>query len=341
MVKNPSTYQTQFFELVRERVGNNEMLVDTLSELLNCSKDSAYRRIRGTTELSLNDSIKIANHFGIALSTLSAQNDQSVIFQKSSFINSIENFKNYLLQSLGQLKRIQQYENHRLIYQAKDLPIYYQFRFPKLAAFKIYVWLKSVYGLDYFDGMSFNPQLIPADLLQLTKELWETYSQINSTEIWNDSTILSMVNQLEYYYEAGLLSSKEEALQICDDFQEMMKMVYKQALSGKKAHHSNPEEHTKANYEMYYHEILIMDNHILAELDQNQTVYFIPYAGLNYLNTKDPGLNLKMKEYLEGQTKKSSLISNSSEKERNKFFIRIKNRIDQLKNRIEASNPFM
>lgn len=341
MVKNPSTYQTLFFELVRDRIKDNEMLVDILSELLNCSKDSAYRRIRGTTELSLNDSIKIANHFGIPLSQLSTQHNQSIVFQKSSFINSIDDFQNYLLQSLGQLQHIQQYEHHRLIYQAKDLPIYYQFRFPKLAAFKIYVWLKSVYGIDYFEGMSFNPQFIPKELLKLAKELWEAYSKINSVEIWNDTTILSMVNQLEYYYDAGLLSSKEEAVQICDEFQEMMKMIYKQALSGKKVHHSNSEELSDASYEMYYHEILIMDNHILAELDNNQSIYFVPYAGLNYLNTKDPSLNLKMKEYLVGQTKKSSLISNISEKERNKFFIRIKNRIDQLKNRIEASNPFM
>ncbi len=327
--------------MVRARVGDNEMLADTLSELLGCSKDSAYRRMRGTTELSLNDSVKIANHFGLSLNHLSVTSNQSVVFQKSSFIDSVEAFRNYLLQSLGQLQSIQKYEHHRLIYQAKDLPIYYQFRFPKLAAFKIYVWLKSIYGIDHLEGMSFKEQLIPSDLLDLAKELWETYSHINSTEIWNDTTILSMVNQLEYYYEAGLLSSKEEAVQVCDEFQEMMKMIYKQALHGKKVHPTKPDEFSSAKYEMYYHEILIMDNHILAELDENKAQYFVPYAGLNFLNTNDPNLVAKMRTYLEGQTKKSSLISSISEKERNKFFIRIKNRIDQLKSRIEASNPFM
>ncbi len=341
MVKNPSDYQSKFFGMVRDRVADNEMLVDIIAELLDCSRDSAYRRIRGSTELCLNDMVKIARHFNLPLNELLARNEHSVLFQKSNFIDNVDDFRNYLLQSLGQLKRIKQYKRHRLIYQAKDVPIYYQFRHPKLAAFKIYVWLKSIYDVDRLEGTNFELSMIPSDLLDLAKQLWETYSEINSVEIWNDTTILSLINQLEYYFEAGLLSSKEEALEICDEFQEMMKLIYKQALKGQKAHHSNSDTFSNAEYQMYYHEILIMDNHIMAELDKNQKIYFMPYAGLNYLNTSDPVLTERMSAYLEGQTKKSSLISNLSEKERNKFFIRIKNRIDQLKSRIENTNPFM
>ncbi len=205
----------------------------------------------------------------------------------------------------------------------------------------MFVWLKSIYGVQHLNGFQYELDMIPQDLKDLGLELWEAYSRINSVEIWNDTTILSLLNQLEYYYEAGLLNSKEEAIAICEEYQEMMKLIYRQALRGKKAHHKNTEEFGSANYHMYYHEILIMDNHILAELDQNKKIYFVPYAGLNYLNTNDPALTESMSNYLGGQKEKSSLISNISEKERNKFFIRIKNRIDQLKSKIEMTNPFM
>ena len=205
----------------------------------------------------------------------------------------------------------------------------------------MFVWLKSIYGVDRLDSFQYEVNMIPKDLLKLGEDLWEAYSKINSVEIWNDTTILSLLNQLEYYYEAGLLNSKEEAIAICDEYQDMMKLIYRQALRGKKAHHNNAEEFSAAEYKMYYHEILIMDNHILAELDQNKKLYFVPYAGLNYLNTNDPLLTESMSQYLNGQKEKSSLISNISEKERNKFFIRIKTRIDQLKSKIEMTNPFM
>ncbi|MGB0979366.1 MAG: hypothetical protein ACPGVV_08220 [Croceimicrobium sp.] len=340
-MKNPNTFQHKFFELVKERVQDHEMLVDVITDLLHCSRDSAYRRIRGTTELSLNDMVVIARHFNIPLNHLLGQTNQSVVFQRGNFIRSIEDFRVYLETSLIQLKNIGNYKAHQLIYQAKDVPIYYQFRYPKLSAFKMFVWLKSIYGVQHLSGFQYELDMIPQDLKDLGLQLWEAYSKINSVEIWNDTTILSLLNQLEYYYEAGLLSSKEEAIGICEEYQEMMKLIYQQALRGKKAHSSKSEEFGSADYHMYYHEILIMDNHILVELDQNKKMYFVPYAGVNYLNTSDPYLTESMSTFLLGQKEKSSLISSISEKERNKFFIRIKNRIDQLKNKIEMTNPFM
>ncbi len=340
-MKNPNTFQNKFFELVKERVQDHEMLVDVITDLLHCSRDSAYRRIRGTTDLSLNDMAVIARHFSIPLNHLLGQSDQSVLFQRGNFIRSLEDFRTYLESSLTQLRSIANYKSHQLIYQAKDVPIYYQFRFPKLSAFKMFVWLKSIYGVQHLNGLQYESGMIPQDLKDLGVQLWEAYSKINSVEIWNDTTILSLLNQLEYYYEAGLLNSKEEAIAICEEYQEMMKLVYQQALRGKKAHAKKLDEFGSADYHMYYHEILIMDNHILVELDQNKKIYFVPYAGVNYLNTNDPLLTDSMSTYLWSQKEKSSLISNISEKERNKFFIRIKNRIDQLKNKIEMTNPFM
>jgi len=340
-MKNPNTFQNKFFELVKERVQDHEMLVDVITDLLHCSRDSAYRRIRGTTDLSLNDMAVIARHFSIPLNHLLGQSDQSVLFQRGNFIRSIEDFRTYLESSLTQLRSIANFKSHQLIYQAKDVPIYYQFRYPKLSSFKMFVWLKSIYGVQHLNGLQYESDMIPQDLKDLGVQLWEAYSKINSVEIWNDTTILSLLNQLEYYYEAGLLNSKEEAIAICEEYQEMMKLVYQQALRGKKAHAKKLDEFGSADYHMYYHEILIMDNHILVELDQNKKIYFVPYAGVNYLNTNDPLLTDSMSTYLWSQKEKSSLISNISEKERNKFFIRIKNRIDQLKNKIEMTNPFM
>jgi hypothetical protein len=340
-MKNPNNFQRTFFDMVRDRVNDHEILVDVITDLLHCSRDSAYRRIRGTTDLSLNDTVVIARHFGIPLNHLIGQSANSVVFQKDSFIRSLDDFRKHLQNTVLHLRSIQNHKGHQLIYQAKDLPLYYQFRFPKMSAFKMFVWLKSFYGVDRLEGFHYELDMIPADLLELGKEIWQEYAKINSVEIWNDTTILSLLSQLEYYYESGLLNSKEEAIAICEEYQDLMKLIYQQALRGKKAHPRNLNEFSTADYKMYYHEILIMDNHILAELDHNKRTYFMPYAELNYLNTNDPLLTENLAEYLGAQIEKSSLISNISEKERNKFFIRIKNRIDQLKSKIESTNPFM
>lgn len=341
MVKNPSTYQAKFFDMVRERVPDNEMLVDILAEVLDCSKDSAYRRIRGTTDLNVNDMVKVAKHFNIPLNEWAGQSGQSVVFQNASNIRSLEDFRSYLLTLSGQLQRVLQYPDHKVIYQAKDIPIYYHFRSPKLTSFKIYLWLKTMYNIPEFQGVPYRKELIPTDLVDLAKELWESYCYMNSVEIWNDTSVVSLISQLEYYYEAGLMESKEDTLILCEEAAEMLRLIKAQSVKAKKAHPYQRNTFTEATYDLYYHEILLMDNHIMAQLNENRRIYFIPYAGLNYLNTQDPKLNKQMAEYLEGQIKKSSLIRDMSEKERNKFFIRIIQRIELLKSKIEATSSFM
>jgi hypothetical protein len=59
--------QNAFFERVRERMNSNLSLVNEIAEVLNVSNDSAYRRLRGETALSLNEAFLLASHFQIAL----------------------------------------------------------------------------------------------------------------------------------------------------------------------------------------------------------------------------------------------------------------------------------
>lgn len=333
--------QKLFFQKVQEKLTERQNLSDILADLLCVSKDSAYRRIRGSTEISLNEATRIAQHFGIAIDEVMGEQKNSALFTKGPFIRNLDDYRAYMQRTIQQLEVIKSKPNHLMYYQAKDIPVYYQFGFPKVASFKIYVWLKSVYNIQKIEGKNFDLKSIPPDLLELAQKQWELFSQINTVEFWNDTTILSILKQLEYYYEAGLMHSKEQAIGVCDEFQKMMKLIYKQSLASQKIHAINHDEFSKASYSMYYHELLLMDNHILVEQNDQELYYFVPYAGVNFLSTSDPVLTQDLRKYMQEQTKKSSLISDISEKERNKFFIRIKNQIDKLRQKIESTDPFM
>jgi hypothetical protein len=334
-------FQLIFLEKVKQKTNENHSLVDVITDVLQISKDAAYRRMRGETELSFDETVRLANHFRVSLSEVAGHSENSAVFQRQSFIKTIDNYREYLQNSLTQLEYIANQKNHMMYYQAKDIPAFYHYALPKLAAFKIYVWLKSVYGIDKIDGENYNLSMIPEDLIEIVGKQWEVFSRINSTEIWSETTIRSIINQIEYYYEAGFFSSKEEALGICDEFKEMMKIIYKQALNGRKVHAHNSDVFSSASYSMYFHEILLMDNHILTEFGEHNILYFIPYAGINYLSTADPDLTSDLKEFMSSQLKKAASVDNISEKERNRFFIRIKTKIDQLREKIISTDPFL
>ncbi|MDZ7848192.1 MAG: hypothetical protein U5L96_16375 [Owenweeksia sp.] len=56
--------------------------------------------------------------------------------------------------------------------------------------------------------------------------------------------------------------------------------------------------------------------------------------------TTDQKITSQIQGFLNGQVKKSALMSDISEKDRNRFFIRIKGHIDQLRDRIKGTDPF-
>jgi hypothetical protein len=61
---------------------------------------------------------------------------------------------------------------------------------------------------------------------------------------------------------------------------------------------------------------------------------FIPFNTMNILTTSDDAFCEKTEDYLINLTSKSILISTSGEKERNKFFNMMEDKIEKVKSRL-------
>lgn len=330
--------QEALFAKIRETMANPKELAKVVQDILNVSADAAYRRLRSETALSIDEAYKLSNHYKVALSDLESFRSDHVTFVKRPFIDSIEKFEFFMKQSLEQLNALTSDPNHLMVYTAKDVPLFYQYKYKELGAFKIYVWMRGIYDIERINNEYYTVSKIPERLLDLAQKQWEAYSRINAIEIWNDTTITSSLNQIHYYYEAGMLEGKEEALLLCDQMDDMLKLIYKQARFGKRVYENG--EPTNIDYKLYFHEVLIMDNNIISKIN-NRLIYNIPYAAVNFLSTTNEELAGEMYHYILRQAQKSSYMTDVSEKDRNKFFLRLRNRIDDLRSRIENSEPFM
>lgn len=332
-------YQQAFFERLKELHSSPKMLADEITAVLGSSKDGVYRRMRGDTALSIDEAVKLAQHYNLPLHSPEG-NDGLLVFQKQPMIQTEADFRAYLQRTLVLLQTIEKFPTKRVYYSAKDVPIFYHFQFKELGAFKMYVWMKSVYDIQKIDAQHYTMQSLPPDLLELGQKLWAAYAKLPALEIWNDTTMASVIKQVEYYFEAGLLHSKEEALLICGQLKELIRRLYKQASKGSRTNTNDEELETGVAFEMYVNELLVMDNHILVEHGTDM-IYLVPYGGINYMNTRNPKICESMRGFMQQQAKKSVLISSFSEKDRNKFFIKLRYRVDQLVEKIEKSNPFL
>ena len=82
MPQTPATtnIQSVFLAQIRGRVSENISFADKLAELLNVSRDSAYRRIRGETVLSLDEVKTLCDRFGVSLDALFSPSANTSLF---------------------------------------------------------------------------------------------------------------------------------------------------------------------------------------------------------------------------------------------------------------------
>ena len=136
-----------------------------------------------------------------------------------------------------------------------------------------------------------------------------------------------------YYFESGALS-KNLALKICKDFEEVIYHVEEQAI-----HQCIIGSKNKANYHLYANDIHLMTNTIMV-ITPFQKVFFTPFTVISYFKIDHQPTCELMYEFFQKQMSNSKLLVNAGEKDRSLFFKRIHEKIAKLRDIIETSKSF-
>lgn len=323
--------QQTFLAKVKAAAPSNISLVDELAELLNTSNDSAYRRLRGETLLSIDEIALICSHFKVPFETNSQTESGTVQFNYFKMEGKAANFKLWLLGMANNVKHIQAVSGSNILYAADDVPIWHHFYDEKLAAFKIFYWLKSIVNDPDFADKKFDPALIDTELLVSSKELLGYYNQIPSTEIWSEDTLNSTLKQVEYFWESGFFHSSQDAINICDLISAEIHLIQQKAEQESKLLEKG--EFGQPNFKLYQSEVMIGNNSILVSMG-NSKVAYVSNNTFNMMSTTTPDFVAENELWLKNLIRKSILISGVSEKQRNRFFSILHSKIDLLKQQI-------
>ena len=325
---SPENIQSTFLEEVKKRLPPNLLLVDELSEILNVSRDSTYRRLRGETILSLDEVKKICNHFNVSLDALMAPTSEMVSFHNRAINHRNFTFEQWLKSVLHNLEMISSLPQKEITYYAKDIPLFHYFKFPELASFKMFFWMKSYLNYPQYANEKFRPELISKDLQAIGQKVWGKYANIPSTEIWSEETTNITLKQIEFYHESGVIS-KEQALHFCELHTLLINSIREEASSGSKNDQAG-------KFNMFKNEILIAETTIFFKMGDKRVAY-ITYNTMNVLTTSNESFCREIEDYLDNVRNKSIQISTSAEKERNKFFNKMDEKTRWLKETISKS----
>ena len=324
-ISNP--VQSAFFEQVRKHLPPNVSFADALAEILTISKDSAYRRIRGETILSLDEVKKLCERFNISLDAVIGSASEFASFRYRLVDKTHFTINDWLNSILENLKRLPNNGGGELLYFAKDLPIFYYFNSPWLSAFKIFFWKNSVLRYDHDEHLKFDPEQVSKETTTLGQRIYDRYTCIRRTEIWSEETLNVTLRQIQFYHECGFLADSSMAVRLCDEYLTLLNLIRRWAGVGYNQNMENA-------FELYKNDLLIADNTILFRIGENRIV-FIPYNSFNILTTTNEIFCKQTDDYLVNVIRKSEKISTIGEKERQIFFNHMEEKILKIRHKLQ------
>lgn len=322
--------QQELFSYLKTSLPPHLSIVDELCDLLGLGADSVYRRIRGEKPLTLSELKVICEHYHLSLDQLLHLESDTVVFRAPDILRRNLPFTSLLRSILQQVNYFSSFKNRQMLYICKDMPIWQFYLSKELAAFKTFFWAKTInkepeYANKLFSLKDFNFD----EIYDVGRQIIETYNQIPCIELWNQESINSTISQINFYKDSEQFRDGKDVEVVINSFLAVLDHLKLQAERGVKFMPGDGEVRYKAAVQLYINEVVIGSNTILAELDNTKLV-FIPYNVFSFMLTKDSRFNESVFEGFETLKSRSTLISETGEKDRNRFFKILKDRVNSL-----------
>lgn len=324
-------FQAKFVAQLKSVLPQNISLAEELSDLLNISTDSVYRRLRCQSAFSFDEVALVSKKFGISLDGLLSLDSLQVTFNFNPLYEDMGNFGNYLRWFSKYLTELTKDKATRIIYAAEDVPLFRHFNYKHLSAFKSYYWSKAVLNNTFFNGKKFNPELVTQEILDINLKTYQSYLSIDSVELWTEETLVSTLKQVEFYWDSDLFESREQVMVIINEIREMMEELKHDCENSRKGNNENG-----GAFMLYNSEVMIGNNSVLIEPGNPNLSkrVFLGYNTFNSLSTYNASLVHETSLWMENLTKKSLQLSGTAEKQRARFFKKMNEQIDALERHI-------
>lgn len=323
--------QQELFNHLKKSLPPHLSLVDELCDLLDLSADSVYRRIRGEKPISLAELKKICEHYNFSIDQLLQLQNESVLFQAPGLNNKPVEFIDYMKGMLGQFVYFNSFQQKEINYLCKDVPFWYFYLFPELAAFKTFFWIRTINNTHGFGQKQFSFEEFPfEDCFDTGRQILKEFNKIPSVELWNLESINSTINQIAYYKEAGIFKRPEDFIIVAESFQQMLDHLQLQAEKGVKFLPGSTDLSYQASIQFYVNELILGNNTILLDLD-GQRISMMTYSVLNYLITRDNRFSEKAFGNFNTLLSRATLVSKTGEKDRNRFFNRLREKVNDIR----------
>lgn len=326
--------QELVFEKILSKFSKKAVAVEVLSKLLSTGRDAVYRRLRGDTTLSPEEISSLAKHFNISIDALIFEKVDTVFFNFNTFSQEIKSYQDYLEGIQQKFDKIAQLDKPKLYYASAEIPMFHYCFFPELIGFKLYVWGRTIWDLDFVRDKKFDFDLMPFPAVRMSESLLNAYLNLDSVELWSLNIVDTTLNQIEYTLESGNFEIAKDALVLCDKLTLLTRQMQEMATNAAKFSLDSSPDAASSSFDLFHNEMMYTNNTFFIN-STNERMIFSTFTSPNFIFSSDQKICNHVEAWFLRLLTKSNPISSSAEKSRNWFFNGLRQRIMLSKSRIE------
>lgn len=305
-------YYQEFVNAMRERLPSGVNLAAELMEILCLGKESVYRRLRGDVAFTFDEIVYLSKHFNISLDSVLGDRFSNGAMFNLQLLQSHVEIQNY--------EDMMNYYNNIFSYIAKDpdselclasntLSFFCHPIFKELTQYRL---CRYLYQNDkLLPPCSLSDIDMPVSVIELQKKLASAIQQIGRVSfIWDSNVIISLVKEILYFGGLQVISNedvmalKEELLRLIDELEKLTLKGCSDMGNPISIYLSN------LNFDMSYG---------YSERSGFHISFFRAYS-INSIDSQQKIICETQKKWINSLKRHSTLITQSGEAERIRFF---------------------
>ena len=309
---------------IRDYIPEKENLTNYLSDILNIGRESAYRRVRGEINFTLDEMIKLSLTLGFSIDNIiGIKRNENALFN-IHMLQQMDYLDIYVKKMLEYGKMFRETSEQFITkarISANTLPYFFHIKYESLSKLRIYKWLYQNQKISPINN-KYADFLLPKKVEETHRTFFNDIQYVSSVTVIMDNNVFSsVVTDIEYFYKRGLLSD-EDVNTLKTELHNLINAIEKMATSG-----LCPKG--QAKIDLYVSALDFEASYLHFEYGENQFAQVRIFA-ISAIDSFNVGLCKIQKEWIESQKRFSVLISESGEMQRIEYLDRQRQYVDSI-----------
>ncbi len=328
--------QEKLFSQIKTKLGESSQWVDEVAEILSLSKPAVYKRISGSTALSLGDLALLMKAYNISFDALIHTDKLSVEFSFPSNNSAAKGFLDFLEPIKFFVSNLSKLPEVSIWHATSELHLFYYFLDKDLTNFKMFLHAKTLWNLKGYENIKYSIDNFSGSNLiqQEISEIVDHYFSAPNIELWNENILNNTLNQIKYFLISGNFEKPEEALILCEKMRTLLHHLKSMAEKGKKFKLGKEPSIDSGDYILYHNE-LSYTNNLMLVISPSQNSIFTTYNNPNFMISENETLVEYTKNWFQRVKSLSQPVSLDANQSRMMLFKQIEKKINFTAKEIE------